>query len=82
MPSPSRGPASTLKRLLFALVAAGVVIGCWRWTGQGKNVTDPGWLGRTSGTVSRFGEGARDLISHLGAIFPHDTPTDLEGGSK
>ncbi|MFI5748998.1 hypothetical protein ACIBBE_24400 [Streptomyces sp. NPDC051644] len=60
------GPGGALKRVLFALVAAGVVIGFWRWTGQGSDVTDPGWLGRTTETVTNFGESMKDLISQLG----------------
>ncbi|HWU11056.1 MULTISPECIES: hypothetical protein [unclassified Streptomyces] len=66
MSSPSRGPVGVLKRVLVALVAAGVVIGFWRWTGQGSDVTDPGWLDRTTETVTDFGESMKDLISQLG----------------
>ncbi|MFI5857222.1 hypothetical protein [Streptomyces parvulus] len=51
---------------MVALVAAGVVIGFWRWTGQGSDVTDPGWLDRTTETVTDFGESMKDLISQLG----------------
>ncbi|MGW7319449.1 hypothetical protein [Streptomyces sp. NPDC054865] len=66
MSSRSRGPG-VLKRLILALVTAGVVVGFWRWAGQGADVTDPGWLRRTTETVASFGEVTKDWVGQLGA---------------
>lgn len=66
MSSRSRGPGGVLKRLLFALVAAGVVLGAWRWLGKGSDVTDPGWFGQVTQTLTDFGNWSKGLISQLG----------------
>lgn len=66
MSSRSLGPAAVLRRLLFALVTAGVVLGVWRWLGNGTNVTDAGWFGHVIETLTDFGTWSRDRISQLG----------------
>lgn len=66
MPSRSAGPGGASKRLLIALVSVGVVLGAWRWVGQGVDVTDPRWLSNVTDTVAEFGSWARGLVSRLG----------------
>ncbi|MEV8335595.1 hypothetical protein [Streptomyces niveus] len=63
--SPSPGLGGAFRRLLFALFTVGLVIGFWRWTGQGVNVTDSGWFSRTTDSVKDFGEFMKDRVNQL-----------------
>ncbi|MFF1714380.1 hypothetical protein [Streptomyces sp. NPDC058268] len=62
MSSRSRGPGRLLQRIVLSLVAMGVVIGFWRWLGQGSDITDEGWLGHVTDTVSGVADGLKGLV--------------------
>lgn len=40
-----------VRRFVAALFAVGVVLGCWRFLGDGADLTDPQWLGNATSNV-------------------------------
>lgn len=47
-------PVRVLVRVLSFLVTVGVVLGCWRYLGQGVGIGSPGWLTNAFDTVTHF----------------------------
>jgi len=52
----------TRARIVGGLVLLGVIIGCWRYLGQGSDLTSPDWFAQTTDTLRSFGDWVSDRI--------------------
>jgi hypothetical protein len=69
MQSRSAEPGGVLQCLLTALLAAGAVLGAWRWLGKGSGATARGWLGNLTDSLTAFRDWTRNRTSQLGDRF-------------
>lgn len=80
--SPASKPFRPLRAAVVTLLVLGVLLGLSRWVGDGRNITDPGWMDAARANVQKVfnmggkaGKDINDQVDKGGHQSPSNRPS-------